>query len=87
MARIGFDKWVYLAGDACHDRRILRGKLEIGEWHDAQGHLCCIHADRPAAEETIRQIRMIEEQGIEVIIAHDAEWERNPNKGIKLWGA
>ncbi|KAF5586545.1 metallo-hydrolase oxidoreductase [Fusarium pseudoanthophilum] len=32
MDQDGCQKWVYLAGDACHDRRIFRKEKEIGEW-------------------------------------------------------
>lgn len=67
--------WVYLAGDACHDRRIMCREREIGEWVDDDGHVCCIHADRRTAEQTIERIRGLEEQGVEVIFAHDVEWE------------
>jgi len=70
-------RWIYLAGDACHDRRILRGDKSIGEWRDAAGHICCIHADRAKAEETIERIRLLERNGVEVIFAHDVEWESN----------
>ncbi|CAK7234936.1 hypothetical protein SBRCBS47491_009119 [Sporothrix bragantina] len=67
-------RWMYLAGDACHDRRILRDEKAIGEWEDAHGATCCIHANRPAAEETIKRIRLLEQHGVEVVLAHDAEW-------------
>ena len=80
-------KWVYLAGDACHDRRILRGEREIGEWHDIHGHVCCIHADRAGAEETIERIRGLEKQGVEVIFAHDVEWENDPENRHRFFGA
>ncbi|KAF2704654.1 Metallo-hydrolase/oxidoreductase, partial [Pleomassaria siparia CBS 279.74] len=65
---------VYLAGDACHDRRLLTGEKEIGEWQDNEGHVCCIHADRARAEETIERIRVLERDGVEIIFAHDVEW-------------
>lgn len=71
-------KWVYLAGDACHDRRILRGEKDIGEWTDPHGSVCCIHADRGKAEGTIARLRLLEEHGVEVILAHDAEWASEP---------
>lgn len=80
-------KWVYLAGDACHDRRIIRGEKEIGEWHDVHGHRCCIHADRAGAEETIERIRALERQGVEVIFAHDVEWENDPKNTHRFFGA
>ena len=86
LARVGRDKWVYLAADACHDRRIMRGQREIGEWRDSGGHLCCIHADRGKAEETIERIRGLEERGVEVIFAHDVEWEGDPRNQDRFFG-
>lgn len=83
----GERKWVYLAGDACHDRRILRREKDIGEWQDAHGQICCIHAERTGAEETIERIRGLERQGVEVIFAHDVEWENNPVNKHRFFGA
>ncbi|KAI0453535.1 Metallo-hydrolase/oxidoreductase [Xylaria acuta] len=71
----GSTAWVYLAGDACHDRRILRGEKAISEWLDVHGQVCCIHADRAKADETIERVRDLERKGVEVILAHDVEWE------------
>lgn len=79
-------KWVYLAGDACHDRRILRREKDIGEWHDVHGNICCIHADRAKAEETIERIRDMEKQGVEIIFAHDVEWEKDPRNKHRFFG-
>ncbi|KAK5655102.1 hypothetical protein OQA88_6001 [Cercophora sp. LCS_1] len=74
-------KFVYLAGDACHDRRIINGEKTIGEWQDAAGNTCCIHSNRQKAEETIERIRKAEKNGVEVIFAHDVEWEdQNPHR-------
>ncbi|KAH8807435.1 beta-lactamase-like protein [Xylogone sp. PMI_703] len=87
LARTAPGQSVYLAGDACHDRRILRKEKTIGTWHDAEGFTCCIHANREAAEETIQRIRELERQGIEVIFAHDVEWERNPENKTRFWGS
>lgn len=86
LAKTGAHERVYLAGDACHDRRIIRQEKEIGTWSDSEGHICCIHADREVAEETIERIRKLEEQGIEVIFAHDVEWETDPNNKGRFWG-
>lgn len=83
----GGTRWVYLAGDACHDRRILRREKEIGEWHDVHGNVCCIHANRAEAEETIERIRGLEKQGVEVIFAHDVEFESNPKNKSRFFGA
>jgi glyoxylase-like metal-dependent hydrolase (beta-lactamase superfamily II) len=78
---------VYMAGDACHDRRLLTGEKSIGEWNDAHGQICCIHADRKQAEETIERIRVLEQQGVEIIFAHDVEWENNPANESRFFGA
>jgi glyoxylase-like metal-dependent hydrolase (beta-lactamase superfamily II) len=87
LARTGPSKYTYLAGDACHDRRILRGELDIGEWHDEHGHICCIHADKAQAKRTIELVRQLEDDGIEVILAHDIEWEEKPENQRRFFGA
>ncbi|EXJ93312.1 hypothetical protein A1O1_01704 [Capronia coronata CBS 617.96] len=86
LAKIGPATSVYLAGDACHDRRIMRKEKQIGEWLDDQGHLCCIHADKNLAEQTIGRIQELESSGIEVIFAHDFEWEENPRNQSRFFG-
>ncbi|KAI0415074.1 beta-lactamase-like protein [Xylaria grammica] len=83
----GSTSWVYLAGDACHDRRIIRKEKVISEWLDVHGQVCCIHADRAQAEETIERIRDLESKGVEVILAHDFEWEGNPENSRRFLGA
>jgi hypothetical protein len=72
---------VYLAGDACHDQRILTGECRIAEWKDSNfpGKTCCIHADPYKAMETIKMIRHLQTGvgslgEVEVILAHDADW-------------
>ncbi|CAO2650106.1 Nn.00g013980.m01.CDS01 [Neocucurbitaria sp. VM-36] len=87
LARTSNNHQVYMAGDACHDRRLLTGAKAIGEWNDAQGHVCCIHADRKQAEETIERIRQLEKDGFEIIFAHDVEWEANPANKLRFFGA
>lgn len=80
-------RWMYLAGDACHDRRLLRKQRDIGEWLDERGHRCCIHADPKIASETMARIYGLEQMGVEVILAHDVEWEeRVHGDKTKLWG-
>ncbi|KAK3388040.1 AhpD-like protein [Podospora didyma] len=83
----GGSRWVYLAGDTCHDRRIMRKEKEIGEWFDKTGQVCCIHADRAKAEETIERVRGLEERGVEVIFAHDVEWESDVGNRGRFFGA
>ncbi|KXX75589.1 N-acyl homoserine lactonase AttM [Madurella mycetomatis] len=86
LARTGDDSWIYLAGDACHDRRIMRKEREIGEWLDDNGRVCCIHADRAKAEETIQRIKHLEESGVEVVFAHDVEWENDSKNRGRFFG-
>ncbi|CAD0088298.1 unnamed protein product, partial [Aureobasidium mustum] len=76
LAKTGENQLVYLAGDAFHDRRLLTGEKGIGTWHDAEGHVCCIHTDKEAATATIKRIRELEAEGVEVVAAHDPDWER-----------
>jgi glyoxylase-like metal-dependent hydrolase (beta-lactamase superfamily II) len=87
LARTGQDKYVYLAGDACHDRRIMTRERDIGEWYDEEGHICCIHSNRQEAERTIERIKQLESEGVEVIFAHDVEWEQNPENRMRFFGA
>ena len=86
LARTSSNSSVYLAGDACHDRRIMRQEREIGEWQDAEGHICCIHGDKKVAEQTIDRIRVLERQGVEVIFAHDVEWEERSENRARFFG-
>lgn len=87
LARTGASSHVYMAGDACHDRRIMRKERAIGEWQDDQGHICCIHGDKKTAEQTIDRIRELESNGVEVIFAHDVEWEENEKNKSRFFGA
>lgn len=87
LARTGPGKYTYLAGDSCHDRRIMRREREIGEWHDENGHICCIHTDKEQAEKTIELILQLESEGVEIILAHDVEWEEKSENQARFFGA
>lgn len=87
LARTSETHQVYLAGDACHDRRLLTGEKQIGEWQDAEGHMCCIHAERKTAEATMALIRELEKNGVEIIFAHDVEWANSPANKSRFFGA
>ncbi|KAK4230304.1 Metallo-hydrolase/oxidoreductase [Podospora fimiseda] len=78
------DGWLYLAGDTCHDRRILSGEKEIGEWKDSEGHTCCIHSDRKEAERSIHRARELGKMGVEVVFSHDVDWEEGNKE--RFWG-
>ncbi|KPI34301.1 uncharacterized protein AB675_11072 [Cyphellophora attinorum] len=56
-------RWIYLGGDACHDIRLFTGEREIATWTDTEGRACCIHADRKATMETLRKMRVANEEG------------------------
>ncbi|KAF4633111.1 hypothetical protein G7Y89_g5011 [Cudoniella acicularis] len=88
LARTGPQIWVYLAGDACHDRRLLRKELQIGTWTNEKGDICCIHVDRAATEVTMEIIAGLEkltDDRVEVILAHDIEWVSNAANKRRFW--
>ncbi|KAI9808857.1 MAG: hypothetical protein M1827_007180 [Pycnora praestabilis] len=94
LARTGPQSWVYLGGDACHDRRLLRGDAEIAEWEGPHGGLCSIHVDKMQTERTMERIRFLEGMrtrgegdrlGVEVILAHDVEWSSDERNKDRFW--
>lgn len=72
---------VYLAGDACHHERILTGEAEIATWEE-HGVRHCIHQNKTEAEDTLKRIRRLKENGlphenhskVQVVLAHDSVW-------------
>lgn len=87
LCRTSPTTWAYLAGDACHDRRIVRGERQIAQWKDElHGGMCSIHVDIGLTMETVGRIRVLEEQeGVEVVLAHGVEWtEQERNRG-RFW--
>jgi hypothetical protein len=86
LARLGPGKFLYLAGDACHDRRILRKELGIATWKNLHGEVCCIHSDKEATEKTIELIIGLEKMdGVEVVLAHDVEWLNRESNKERFW--
>lgn len=86
LARVGNDRWLYLAGDACHHSRILNGDTEMAEWEENGQHVC-IHADKNLASATLRRIQKLKTHGfqggtVEVVLAHDAQWYHNNQQAI-----
>ncbi|KAH7252796.1 beta-lactamase-like protein [Fusarium tricinctum] len=87
LCRLEDGRHVYLAGDACHDQRLLSGEKDIATWSDdALPHVvCCIHQNKAEAERTLRAIRnSMKDPGdlgqLEVIFAHDWAWEERARK-------
>jgi glyoxylase-like metal-dependent hydrolase (beta-lactamase superfamily II) len=81
LVRIAEDKWIYLAADACHHSRIFNGEVDFGSWQDDKGRTVTIHKDLDAAYRTLNLMRQLQKDGIdgvpvEVILAHDGEWEK-----------
>lgn len=86
LARLGPEKWLYLAGDASHDRRILRKELDTAVWEGPLGETCCIHVDKNAADATIEKIRTVEkDKRVEFILAHDSEWVDIEENKQRFW--
>ena len=78
------DKFVYFAGDSCHDIRVIEGRAEIGKWatEGGCGEEASMHENLKRAQQNIRDIRklgeFIEGEGgkMQVIIAHDERWAK-----------
>ncbi|KAI0666547.1 Metallo-hydrolase/oxidoreductase [Trametes maxima] len=75
--------WIYLAGDAAHDRRLLTGEAGIPH-HPAFG---CAHGNREEAAETIARIRALMETypRVRVMLAHDIPWYEVNKGGPGFW--
>lgn len=86
-------KYVLLAADSCHDRRLLTGEKDIAEWRDPKmpSVTQCIHIDKELAKQTLRRIRDAE-QGVaqelgcvEVVFSHDPVWEENAKRARRVF--
>ncbi|KAA1469963.1 Metallo-hydrolase/oxidoreductase [Dentipellis sp. KUC8613] len=79
--------WMYLAGDTCHDWRILMGELSTAEYHNpSTGKVFCIHADRPTAEEHIKRVRsLLDNPRVRVMLAHNGAWYEKNRGGPVFW--
>ncbi|KIW56719.1 hypothetical protein PV05_05355 [Exophiala xenobiotica] len=89
-------KFVCLAGDACHDVRLLSGERDIATWTDDAGKICCIHVDIQTTKETLARLYAATKDGIkvdgedkpaevEVVFAHDYAWEEKAKKEGRFW--
>ncbi|EXJ80460.1 hypothetical protein A1O1_08605 [Capronia coronata CBS 617.96] len=101
LCRVASTKYVYLAGDSCHDVRLLTGEKDIAMWTDDRGKSCCIHADIPRTKETLARIREVRTNGlrmekdeldgeeqvaeVELVFAHDWMWEEDANRRGRFW--
>lgn len=69
------DRWLCLAGDAFHDKRLLTGERDVGTWQSTDGHTLCIHLDVDAAVDSILRLRQLGSlPDVEIVAAHDEIW-------------
>jgi glyoxylase-like metal-dependent hydrolase (beta-lactamase superfamily II) len=81
LVRLEAEKWIYLAGDSCHDVRILHGEKQISIYPDStSGYLKCAHANKELAEQHLDRVRKLGDLGVEIVLAHDWRWDQE-NKG------
>jgi glyoxylase-like metal-dependent hydrolase (beta-lactamase superfamily II) len=86
-------KYVLLAADSCHDRRLLTGEKDIAEWQDPKmpSVIQCIHIDKEVAKQTLKRIRdaehgVAEELGcVEIVFSHDPVWEANAKQAGRFF--
>lgn len=84
--------YVYLAGDICHDVRIMTGDMDISIWPDADNPklIRCAHVDKKAAVMTIKRVIDVEEGNtslgvVEVVLSHDGVWEADARRRGRFW--
>jgi glyoxylase-like metal-dependent hydrolase (beta-lactamase superfamily II) len=79
--------WLYLAGDALHDRRLLTGEYTMATKTAEDGTVSAIlHKDKEVAEATIERIKALEKKPrVKVILAHDKEWYAENKGGSAFW--
>jgi len=90
LVKLSDSKWLYLAGDAAHDRRLLRGTHRIATWKSVHGDTCSIHHDDVQVMETLKKVRKLEAEGlagckVEVVFAHDIEWYSEDANKERFW--
>ncbi|EHY56583.1 hypothetical protein HRR83_002333 [Exophiala dermatitidis] len=89
-------RFVCLAGDACHDIRLLTGERDIATWTDESGRYCCMHVDIPRSKETLSRLHAVSKEGlqlegdkqpaeVEVVFAHDFAWEEEAKRAGRFW--
>ncbi|KAF1808602.1 Metallo-hydrolase/oxidoreductase [Eremomyces bilateralis CBS 781.70] len=75
FVRASSNKWVFLAGDTCHDVTILDGTSDVAFYPDPSGKgMKCAHQDNEEAEVHLKRVRKFRDMGVEVILSHDWRW-------------
>jgi glyoxylase-like metal-dependent hydrolase (beta-lactamase superfamily II) len=84
LARTSADgAWICLAGDSCHDPRVLTGEKEIPWIEDG------MYSDLESTEKHLEDLRNLRDMDkVQVLIAHDYEWyNENRESGAFFPGA
>jgi len=68
--------WLYLASDAAHDVRMIKSGRDIAVFPGPNGKVLCAHHSPEAARANIDSIRAVSKlPRVQVILAHDYEWD------------
>lgn len=71
LALTGLDEWVFMGGDCCHHRSLLKGSRPMSVTSGPMGR--CFHSNPQLAGETLEKIRKLEKLGkVFVALAHDS---------------
>ncbi|TFY63726.1 hypothetical protein EVJ58_g3093 [Rhodofomes roseus] len=83
LARTSADGgWVFMAGDAAHDWRLLTGEASMADGP----HFGCVHRDKETAAKMVAQIRALAEQPrVRVMLSHDVPWYEKNKGGGAFW--
>lgn len=80
LARLSENRWIYLAADCCHDRRLVTGTKNFGLYDDGCGGQRSIHVDTEEARGSLdRVVAFVRRQAsrghrVEIVLAHDPVW-------------
>jgi glyoxylase-like metal-dependent hydrolase (beta-lactamase superfamily II) len=81
LVRLEHSQWMYLAGDSCHDVRILYGEEEISVYDEGHGGgMQCAHVNKEVAEQHLGRMRKLGDMGVELVLAHDWKWDKENRK-------
>ncbi|KAF3386208.1 3-hydroxyisobutyrate dehydrogenase [Penicillium rolfsii] len=83
-ARLENGEWVMLGSDCCHSRVIFDGLKDFGTFELPDGGVFCLHEDTTAARDTLARMRIMEELGVHIALAHDASWMEEENDAVLL---
>jgi len=84
-AKLNNGEWVLLASDCCHTRALLNGTHDIAQFYIPGRGSISLHADIPAAKDTLERIRVLQkEYGFHIALAHDAVWMKEGSDDVLM---